>query len=88
MKAKHPAFRTFRRKVPLDPNPNVLTQAERDYIDERLGSGNVPSAELVRKLVRLSDERQAKLDRVLGECQGLHTASSSVIASIVRGECT
>jgi len=43
--------------APLDPFPHALTDEERAHIHDKLDSGSVPRARLVRKLLRLCDER-------------------------------
>lgn len=50
-------FKTFRMPPPIDPCPHALTDEERAHIEDRLGSGAVPRARVVRKLVRICDER-------------------------------
>lgn len=50
-------FRTFRIQPGIDPCPHALTDEERQHINDRLQSGCLPRAGIVRKLVRLCDER-------------------------------
>lgn len=82
-------FRTFKRNVPEDPTPNVLTEEERAYILERLEAGAAPRAGLIKKIIRLADDRQRKLDRVLGVCELVKDRFSkedvSHIENIIQG---
>lgn len=57
-------FRTFTRTVQEDAHPNVLTDEERAYILDRIRNGAAPRAGLIRKLLKLADDRQHKLDRI------------------------
>lgn len=54
---RNPHFIPFRRKQPEDPHPSELTREERAYIEECAQSGTAPRFRLVKKLLRLSDER-------------------------------
>lgn len=54
-------FRKIARAKPVDPYPDVLTEEERAYIAGRIEAGAPTRADLVRKLIRLGDER---LDRI------------------------
>lgn len=50
-------FSTFRKRPPADPCPHAITPEERQHIHQKLDAGCVPSARVVRKLLRLCDER-------------------------------
>ena len=50
-------FRTFRMPPALDPCPHALTDEERKHIEDRLQAGQHPRSRVIRKLVRLCDER-------------------------------
>jgi hypothetical protein len=54
-------FNTFRKSEPLDPSPHALTPAEREHVDDRLRSGQYPRTHLIRKMLRLLDEREARI---------------------------
>ena len=54
-------FRRFNVPQEVDSCPDVLTDAERTYLENRLSSGAAPTARLTRKLVRLCDERLARI---------------------------
>lgn len=51
-------FRRFNKVEKVDPHPHALTEAERAGIEDRLRNGSAPPFKLVRKLLRLSDERR------------------------------
>lgn len=53
------SFKQVKRPKQEDPSPHSITLEERAYIDERLVSGGLPRAHLVRKMLRLYDERTA-----------------------------
>jgi hypothetical protein len=57
-------FRGFKKHPLVDPNPGVITDEERAYIDERLDAGAAPRADLIRKLVRLSDARLKRIQEL------------------------
>jgi hypothetical protein len=48
-------------KIEADPSPNALTDEERAHIADKLGAGCSPRAALIRKLVRLCDQRIARI---------------------------
>lgn len=54
---RHPAFGTLRIPPRLDPYPHVITDQEREQITESIQAGQKPSTWLIRKLLRLCDER-------------------------------
>ena len=64
MTSRNPAFLPFVRKPVVDPNPSVLTDGERADMEAQMQAGTTPRYSLVRKAVRLSDERKLVLDRV------------------------
>jgi hypothetical protein len=72
MTDRSPIFNSFRRAEAADPHPHALTEEERALVMDRMASGSAPPFRLVRKLLRLSDERrtialeqQARIDAAL-----------------------
>jgi hypothetical protein len=57
-------FAGFRKREAKDPSPDSLTDDERSYMRERMEAGANVAARVVRKVVRLSDERMVKLQRI------------------------
>jgi hypothetical protein len=68
MTDRNPAFHTFRRKEQADPHPGALTDEEREHIAERLRAGSNPRYNVIRKAVRLADDRLVKLQRIERLC--------------------
>lgn len=64
MTCRNPAFLPYTRKPVADPNASVLTDAERADIESQMQAGTTPRYSLVRKAIRLSDERKLALDRI------------------------
>lgn len=62
MSERNRAFLTFRRPEVVDPSPGVLTEQERAHIEERIGAGVSPRFPVIRKVVRLADERRRDLE--------------------------
>lgn len=57
MTTRSPLFRTFRKPEKPDPLPHVLTDAERAHVLDRLSAGQCPRLGVIRKMLRLCDER-------------------------------
>jgi hypothetical protein len=53
-----------RKRLQPDPAPHALTDEERAYIRDRLLSASHVPARLVRKMLRVGDERLVKLQRI------------------------
>lgn len=58
MTARCTVFASFRKREPADPSPDALTSDERLHIEDRLGSGVSPRFGIIRKLLRLCDQRR------------------------------
>lgn len=89
-------FRLRPRRAVPDPSPDALTDAERAHIRERLQSGNSVRAPIVRKLLRLCDQRQVRIAKALRVSEQAEQFShrypgqtaSRFIGEILRGEDT
>lgn len=57
MTTKASVFRTHRMPPPFDPCPHAITPEEREHIQGRLSAGQLPRVPVIRKLLRLCDER-------------------------------
>jgi hypothetical protein len=58
---RHEAFSRYRPRKDVDPAPHDITDSERELITTKMARGAAVPAKLVRKLLRLSDERLARI---------------------------
>lgn len=64
MVKRNEVFATFRKRSPVDPSPAAITEQERQHVSENIAAGSSVRFHVVRKLLRLSDERAVKLQRI------------------------
>ena len=69
---KHFMRRCTPKNQKLDPSPHALTAEERDYIDRCFCNGSHVSMAMIKKMMRLYDERTAACIQLMREAGHIH----------------